>query len=102
MVPSRCRVCAKPLEQPKIVRKRKFCSKACSRKDERRRAGITAQNAAASPHQEAESTPYSKANPRRERVPPREADADGHLPWWEIERIGLGSGGYWVGDARPP
>ena len=102
MTPSLCRVCAKPLEQPRIGRKRKFCSKACARKDERRRAAIRAQNAAGSRGQEAESSADSKANPRRERVPPREDDAGGHLSWWEIERLGLGSGGYWVGSERPP
>jgi hypothetical protein len=104
MVPSRCRVCAKPLEQPKIGRKRKFCSKACARKDERRRAALSPQRAVVPARSEADSPrvspPAEKASPRTERVSPRKEE-DRHIDWWEVERLGLGSGGYWVGESRP-
>jgi hypothetical protein len=96
--PSRCRVCGGPLEQPRVGRKRKFCSKSCARKDERRRA---ADSLRVSPRSEATSPRAETVSPRPEEASPREND-EAHLPWWEVERLGLGSGGYWVGSERPP
>jgi hypothetical protein len=113
MVPSRCRVCAKPLEQPKFAgRKRQYCSKACKRRWQRRQQANAAKAAhtpaissSSKPKQQADFAPHRREPERRPPEPistPREKEEDRHLDWWQIERLGLGSGGYWVGSERPP
>lgn len=70
--------------------------------EERRRQALSPQKAVVSPRSEADYprvSPPETLSPRTERVSPREDDAEEHVPWFVLERLGGRPGGCWIGDA---